>query len=116
MPFSQPDRTPEIGMIGTLRFDTTAKRIIDTENMLVEVEYVQRLRAGREIMKNPAKELLWIQGHSTRNVVEGKKVALEGVFEISETRALDAPIDGRTEVFVLTPLDLSEFEVFLVKG
>lgn len=61
-------------------------------------------------------EILWIQGYPTENAAEGKKVALEGVFEISEPRALDAPVDGRTEVFALTRLDLSEFEVFLIKG
>ena len=114
--FSQRNRRPEIGTLGTVPFDTTVKRIIDAENMLVEVEYVRAQLDGREITKSAATELVWIQGYPTKNAAEGKEATLEGVFEISETRALDASVDKRTEAFVLRPLDLSEFEVFLIKG
>jgi len=112
MPFQQLDRRPKIGMIGTLQFDTTAKRIIDEQNMLVEVEYVRAQRDAGEVTKTPVTELLWIQGYPTKNAAEGKMLTLEGVFEISEKKTLDEPPEGRNDVFVLTPIDLSKFEVF----
>lgn len=84
-----------------------ASQVIDANAMIVVFETFRGATTSNpgEIKSDP----IWIQGVSTKGVVDGKVIDMPGVFEIAGTKRY-ATVDGSSRtVFIAKPVDVKPF-------
>lgn len=83
-------------------------RSIGSMGHMSDVEIIQIQDDGNSLIRyNDSDELLWLKGVSMDGLVNGKKVILEGVYEITSTTKYTTAIGSSNTVYIIEPMELN---------
>lgn len=96
-----PDKSMEVGLLGTIRGQTITVQIVDDTNMIVDWwRSVPDALKGMRVEKR----WLWIEGYPTAGIVDGKEITIDVPMECTGTKRYDTVDGGTKTLFVLSPI------------